>query len=163
MHLTVHTFNGPIHIHGINLSDHDCFVNGVSSTCPLQWLEPPNALAEVGDITIDGVTGSVVAQSNKGSVTVSGTPNAPLQEDTPLGPGVRSSYIIVQSTEGDAALALPTDFAGDALNLSAFQGTVTVTGFPDLNPNSLSRGDAGTGAALINVTADHGNVTLSAL
>jgi hypothetical protein len=163
--LSAHTMNGPLTIESVNLADHDCMAPGENGempiTCPQQYL-PPNALADVGDIIISGVTGSMIAQATKGNVAASITPNAPRPESTPLGDGILASYIEVTSMNANAALSLPSDFAADALNLTSYGGAVTVTGFSDVTPNSLSRGASGTGARVIDLTAQ-GTATLSAL
>jgi len=167
LRLSVHTFKGSLEIRNVNLADHDCFGAGPDGgepiTCPLEYLNPPTAQADVGDVTITGVTGSVYAVTSAGSITVADAPNPPRPEQTPLGDGILASYVVLSATSGDASLSLPNDFAADSLSLAAYKGTVTIDGFPDVGQNSLSRGTPGTGARMVWVNADQGNTTLEPL
>lgn len=91
------------------------------------------------------VTGGANITSGNGNITASLTPT-------------KGCTILVSTADGgngDVDLALPSDFAADAITFSAGKGPsdVSITGFSDLTASSTSRGTKGAGAASLTAKA----------
>lgn len=88
------------------------------------------------------VTGGANITSGNGDITASLTPT-------------KGCTIVVSTADGgngDVDLALPSDFAADAITFAAGKG-VSVSGFSDLTSSSTSRGTKGAGAASLTAKA----------
>jgi hypothetical protein len=111
--------------------------------------EPLNlsATAENGEITGTALIGSVTIHSENGAATAS----------IGAAPG---AVIEVSSANGDVSLALPQDFATDAITLApGSPGKVNNTAFPDVTDANSAHRKTG-GAKSITVKTDLGDVTL---
>jgi hypothetical protein len=99
-----------------------------------------------GGVNVSGLTGSVNAHGENGDAEVSVTP-------------ATGSVIVVTGDNGNAKLHLPASFAADSITLSATNGNIVTTDFPDVHSGS-GHGSAGTGAKSITVTAGNGDASL---
>ena len=128
------------------------------------------ALADNGQLTVKGLTvadGAIAnLKSDNGGVdaTVTGGVNLECGNGdmkASLTP-TKGSEVKLTTENGDIDLALPKDFAADAIAFSAGKG-VTVEGFSDLKDTSVSRGEKGAGAKSIRVEAsDLGTLKVTA-
>jgi hypothetical protein len=106
-------------------------------------------LSENGDVKGTGISGDVQIHTENGDAigSVSVQQGASIEVST-------------GNAANGATLALPSDFATDALSMTASSGKVNILGFSDLTPTSTSRGTAGAGARSVTLTNGFGDVTL---
>lgn len=127
----------------------------------------------VGDLAASGVVASQGAaidlEVNAGAITAAIDGSARIVSGSGDVKGsvrpTRGSTTVIASGNGNVTLALPPDFAADALSLRGGKdGKSVVSAFADVTSASTSRGTAGAGAASITAAAsDTGTLTLDAL